>query len=89
MGEYYTSIWETGFEEGFTKGFSQCYIKNFEENLAKELSEIAARNLALGEAEGIAFSITNLMETMNLAREQAMDALKVPPEERAKYAKLL
>jgi predicted XRE-type DNA-binding protein len=34
-------------------------------------------------------SIKNLMETLGLSQEQAMAALKVPENEREKYAKLL
>lgn len=34
-------------------------------------------------------SIRNLMETMNLSAKQAMDALRVPEADRAKYAELL
>ena len=34
-------------------------------------------------------NIKTLMETMSLTAQQAMDALRVPAEEQAKYAKML
>lgn len=34
-------------------------------------------------------SIKNLMETMKLSSQQAMDALKIPKDEQDKYAKRL
>ena len=42
-----------------------------------------------GRAEGVITSIQNLMDTMGWTIEQAMAALKVPEEDRPKYAKLL
>jgi predicted transposase/invertase (TIGR01784 family) len=50
----------------------------FEELLRDERAE--------GRAEGLLSSIQNLMESMNLSMEQAMDALKIPEDERCKYA---
>ena len=51
-------------------------------NLSKGVRE-------LGRADGILFSIKNLMETMDLTIEQAMAALKVPEAEKKKYMDLL
>lgn len=45
--------------------------------------------LVKSRAEGSADSIRNLMETLNLTIEQAMNALKVPDSERRIYANLL
>ena len=42
-----------------------------------------------GRAEGRAESIRSLMESMGLTLEQAMDALKIPKEERGRYGELL
>lgn len=42
-----------------------------------------------GVADGILSSVRNLMETMNLSAEKAMEALKVSETEREKYLKLL
>lgn len=42
-----------------------------------------------GVADGILSSVRNLMETMNLSAEKAMEALKVSEAEKEKYLKLL
>jgi hypothetical protein len=39
-----------------------------------------------GITRGILSSIRNLMESMSWSAEQAMNALKIPEEERSKYA---
>jgi predicted transposase YdaD len=39
-----------------------------------------------GREKGLLSSIQNLMESLNLSVEQAMDALKIPERERTKYA---
>jgi hypothetical protein len=39
-----------------------------------------------GITKGILASIRNLMESMSWSAEQAMNALKIPEEERSKYA---
>jgi len=51
----------------------------------------AARNDGIqeGRAEGTLASIKNLMETLGLSIEAAMNALKVPEDERTKYASML
>ncbi len=51
-------------------------------------------NLSKGVEEkgiriGIFNSICNLMETMNLAADKAMDALRIPQEDRSQYIELL
>lgn len=42
-----------------------------------------------GMTEGVVTSIKNIMETLDLTLDQAMAALKVPDEEREKYADLV
>ena len=42
-----------------------------------------------GMVDGILSSVRNLMETMNLSAEKAMEALKVSEAEKEKYLKLL
>ena len=63
-------------------------------NLSKGVEErgIArglAQGLERGLETGILNAIRNLMETMKLTAEQAMEALKVPEAEKAKYAGML
>ena len=59
-------------------------------NLSKGVEE---RGIAIGLERGIETTtlnaIRNLMETLKLTAEQAMEALKVPKEEKVKYAGML
>ena len=48
-----------------------------------------AEGHAEGRIEGTLSSIRNLMETLGLPIEAAMNALKVPEDERSKYASML
>ena len=56
------------------------------DNFSKQIYEAGindgrAESKAEGLAEGKAESIKNLMSTMNVSIDQAMDILKTPPEE--------
>ena len=63
-------------------------------NLSKGVEE---RGIAIGLERGLERgieittlnAIQNLMETLKLTAEQAMEALKVPKEEKAKYVGML
>lgn len=59
-------------------------------NLSKGVEE---RGIAIGLERGMETgtlnAIQNLMETLKLTAEQAMEALKVPEEEKVKYAGML
>ena len=48
-----------------------------------------AKGMEIGRVEGLLSSIKNLMETLKLTAQQAMDALKVPKEEQAHYTEML
>lgn len=50
---------------------------------------IAERAKAEGKESAILATIRNLMETLNLTAQQAMDAMKIPVAEQARYAALL
>lgn len=58
-----------------------------------EAKDILNQGRAEGHTEGIVqatlSSIRNLMETMHLTVQQAMDALKIPASEQEKYASQL
>ena len=64
------------------------------DNFSKHIYEAGINDgRAEGKAEGLAGgkaeSIKNLMSTMNLSIDQAMDILKTPPEERQYFKDLL
>lgn len=47
------------------------------------------KGLSQGRASSLLDSISSLMRTLGLSREQAMDALEIPKEERPRYNSLL
>ena len=64
------------------------------DNFSKQIYEAGinygkAKGKAEGLAEGKAESIKNLMSTMNVSIDQAMDILKTLPEERQYFKDLL
>ena len=65
------------------------------DNFSKQIYEAGnwttgrAEGKAEGLAEGKAESIKNLMSTLNVSIDQAMDILKTPPEEHQYFKDLL
>ena len=70
-----TDILEHLEEYGTKEGYDMC----------QAMEELRQDWLSEGIEQGIEQSIRNLMETMKLTVEQAMDALKISSEERATY----
>lgn len=64
------------------------YMRLWEE-LEEARIEGHEEGLSQGHEAGVFESIKNLMETMNLSSERAMEALKVPESEYEKYLKML
>lgn len=60
-----------------------------EEERAKALAEGQEKWMEKGTDNALFSSIVNLMDTMKLTAEQAMDAIKIPPADRGKYASRL
>ena len=60
-----------------------------EELKAEAKSEGRAEGLAEGRAEERVSSIRNIMETLGVSVEKAMDALKIAAESRETYRKML
>ena len=48
-----------------------------------------AQGMAQGKAEAMLCAVKNLMESTNWPAERAMEMLKIPEEDRNKYAKML
>lgn len=60
-----------------------------EKGIAKGLAKGRAEGRAEGRTETSLSLIRNLMDSTGLAVEKAMAMLKIPEEDRAKYAELL
>lgn len=65
-------------------------------NLEQEVSEMCNLSQGVketgrmqGQAEAMLFAVKNLMESTNWPAERAMEMLKIPEEDRKKYAKML
>ena len=58
-------------------------------NMCEGLRELMADSKAEGREETTLNSVKNLMETLKLTAEQAMDALKIPDDDRKKYVSML
>lgn len=55
-------------------------------NLSKGVED---KGIEKGIEKGILISIKNLMDTMKMTAKQAMDALKIPEADQAKYTGML
>ena len=64
----------------------QMAMKLWEEEIRQESEE---KGITQGETKKCTENIRNLMETLNFSAQQAMNALKIPPQEQSKYAELL
>lgn len=56
------------------------------EEVAKEVDKAVAKEVDKAVDNAFLSSIMNLMDTMKLTAEQAMDAIKIPAADRGKYA---
>ena len=72
------TIWREGRDEGISIGRN--------EGISIGLDRGRNEGLKAGREEGKLQSIHDLMDTMNLSMEKAMDALKIPPQDRERYA---
>ena len=68
---------EQGVEQGIERGIEQGIERGIEQGIEQ------------GIERGKVFALKNLMETLQLTLEQAMNALKIPQEERGKLLKMM
>ena len=64
-------------------------VEKTEEGGPKNMCEVLDRIENKGRLDGRITDIKNLMDSFQLTAEQAMDALKIPKEERASYLEKL
>ena len=63
--------------------------KGMEKGLEKGMEKGLEKGVAKGIDHAILSSVRNLMDTMKWTAEQAMDAIKIPSDERSKYVSKL
>lgn len=76
-------------KRGIEKGLQEGLLEGLQEGLQKGMQEGMQKGEIKGKKLGIVQSITNLMKTMNLNLEQAMDVLLIPEQDRKEYSELL
>ena len=79
-------VWK---EEAMAQGMAQGIEKGMAQGIEKGMAQGKAEGRVEGRAEGKVESLRNIMQTLNLTVQQAMDALKIPKEERDKYASMI
>ena len=72
---------EEAMEEGMEKGMEKGRQEGRQEGMEKGMEK--------GREKERVFSIHNMMEELGLSLERAMDVLKIPMGERAKYAMMV
>ena len=74
-------ILETEFDIPMTKQIEEEVLEMCNLGMAIEMAGVMK-----GKEQGLLESIKNIMETLNLTTQQAMDALKIPKDDQARYA---
>jgi hypothetical protein len=86
-------LYEQGVEQGMERGIEQGMERGIEQGMERGIEQGMERGIEQGRNRGRKeeqeLSIRNLMETMKWSAQQAMDALKIPEEERTVYLKRL
>lgn len=67
----------------------EALAEGMEKGMEKGRAEGMEKGMEKGKAEGMATSIRRMMEGLGVSMEKAMDVLRIPIEERAKYAALV
>jgi predicted transposase YdaD len=76
-------------EEATRRYGIECRKEGREEGREEGRKEGREEGREEGHKEGNIRAIHNLMETMSLTAEKAMDALRIPPQEREHYAEAI
>ncbi len=82
-------IWEEVRREGLEQGISQGIEQGISQGIKQGISQGIEQGISQGERKTELSSIRNLMETLHLTAQQAMDALKIPVEKRKSYVEQL
>ena len=72
------TLHEEGWEAGLAQGRSEGLVQGRSEGLAAGLT----RGKTEGRAEGLFTAVRNLMDSLGISAEEAMDMLRLPDEDR-------
>lgn len=76
-------------EKGLKQGRAEGRAEGIKEGRAEGIKEGRAEGLAEGLERGIANSLLNVMKTLKMTAEQAMETLNIPQNEQRKYKTML
>ena len=80
---------EQGMEQGIQQGMEQGIQRGMEQGIQQGIQQGMQKGLNEGILKGMLSAIRNIMESMNIPADQAMNLLKVPENDRPQYLKLL
>ena len=78
-----------GRAEGSAEGIKEGRAEGLKQGRAEGIKERRAEGLAEGLERGIANSLLNVMKTLKMTAEQAMETLNIPQNEQRKYKTML
>ena len=78
-----------GIEQGIQQGIEQGIAQGIEQGIEQGMAQGMAQGRAQGIEQGQLVSIRNLMDTMKITAQQAMDALKIPADDQIRFTALL
>ena len=78
-----------GLQQGRSEGLQQGRSEGLQQGRSEGLQQGRSEGFTEGSMKGRLMDIKNLMDSVNWTAEQAMDALKIPKEERAGYLEKL
>ena len=83
------TLHEEGWEAGLAQGRSEGLVQGRSEGLAQGRREGLTRGKTEGRAEGLFTAVRNLMDSLGISAEEAMDMLRLPDEDREVCRRML
>ncbi|MBQ1554508.1 MAG: PD-(D/E)XK nuclease family transposase [Clostridia bacterium] len=80
---------EQGMEQGIQQGMEQGIQQGMEQGMEQGIQQGMQKGLNEGILKGMLSAIRNIMESLNIPADQAMNLLKIPENDRPRYLKLL
>ena len=81
---------EQGIEQGIAQGIEQGIAQGIEQGIAQGIEQGIAQGIEQGIGQGIEqaniANIKSLMNSLKITAQQAMEALKISPDDQIKYA---
>ena len=82
-------IWQEGMERGMAQGMERGMERGMAQGMERGMAQGMERGMERGAENKLLESLRTIMQTMRLSEDEAMNALLIPLEKRAKYKALL